>query len=212
MSDGVWTAATATREAAKRHAPATVRNRDAIAAVLTDWLPPKGLVLEVASGSGEHVIHFAERFSFLEWLPSDPDADALASIAAWSAEAGPVNVRPPLMLDAASVQWPVDRADAVLCINMIHIAPWEAALGLMAGAARLLSPGAPLILYGPFFEEGVPTAPSNTAFDASLRGRDPAWGLRDRHAVEAAAAAVGLTACARVAMPANNIMLRFERA
>lgn len=194
----------------KRHAPATLRNRDAIAAVLAEELPKAGLVLEIASGSGEHAVHFAACFPALEWQPSDPDVAALASIAAWSAEANQRNVRPPLMLDAAAAEWPPARADAILCINMVHISPWEAALGLMAGAARLLAAGRPLILYGPFVEDEVPTAPSNLAFDASLRARDAAWGLRNTGDVSAAANAKGLRLTRREAMPANNLMLVYR--
>lgn len=197
--------------AAKRHAPATLRNRDAIAAVLADWLPETGTVLEVASGSGEHVVHFAAAFPHLDWQPSDPDPAGLTSIAAYRAEAGLANIAPPLALDASAPEWSVDRADAVLCINMIHISPWEATLGLFAGAARLLAPDAPLILYGPYIEPDVPTAASNLAFDASLRARDPAWGLRDTDAVKRVAAEAGFAFAERRAMPANNLMLLFRR-
>jgi hypothetical protein len=198
-------------EADKRHAPATLRNRDAIAAVLADWLPPAGSVLEVASGSGEHVIHFAAAFPHLDWQPSDPDPAGLASIAAWRAEAGLVNVAPPVALDASASGWPLDRADAILCINMVHISPWEATLGLFAGAARLLAPGAPLILYGPYTEPDVPTAASNLDFDANLRAREPAWGLRDTDMIKSAARDAGLAFAERRAMPANNLMLLFRR-
>lgn len=198
--------------ASKRHAPATLRNRDAIAAVLADWLPGAGAVLEVASGSGEHVVHFAAAFPALNWQPSDPDPAALASIAAWSAEAGLANIAPPLRLDAAGRVWPLDRAAACLAINMVHISPWAATLGLFAGAARLLPTGAPLILYGPYVEDDVETAPSNLAFDRSLRERDPEWGLRDTGAVKTAAADAGLILAERRAMPANNLMLLFRRA
>lgn len=195
----------------KRHAPATLRNRDAIAAVLADWLPASGTVLEVASGSGEHVVHFAAAFPHLDWQPSDPDPAGLTSIAAYRAEAALANIAPPVALDAASATWPADLAAAILCINMVHISPWEATLGLFAGAARLLAPGAPLILYGPYIEPDVPTAESNLAFDASLRARDPAWGLRDTDTVKAAAATAGLAFAGRRAMPANNLMLLFRR-
>jgi hypothetical protein len=196
---------------AKRHAPATLCNRDAIVSVLADWLPPSGTVLEVASGSGEHIIHFAAVFPHLGWQPSDPDPDALTSIVAWSAEAGLANIAPPVALNAASRDWPVGRADALLCVNMVHISPWAATLGLFAGAARILPPDAPLILYGPYLEPGVQTAPSNAAFDASLRARDAAWGLRDLVAVKAAADEAGLIFEERRAMPANNLMLLFRR-
>ena len=196
---------------AKRHAPATLRNRDAIAAVLADWLPAAGTVLEVASGSGEHIVHFAATFPALDWQPSDPDPAGLVSIAAWCADAGLANIAPPLALDAAADDWPIDRADAILCINMVHISPWAATLGLLAGAARLLPGGAPLILYGPYIEPDVPTADSNLAFDASLRMRDPTWGLRQIDDVKAAAVAAGLTFAERRAMPANNLMLLLRR-
>lgn len=198
-------------EADKRHAPATLRNRDAIAGVLADWLPASGTVLEVASGSGEHAVHFAAAFPHLNWQPSDPDPAGLTSIVAWRAEAGLANLAPPLMLDASAAEWPVGRADAILCINMVHISPWDATLGLFAGAVRLLAPGAPLILYGPFIEPDVPTADSNLDFDANLRARDPAWGLRDTRAVKSAAADAGLAFAERRAMPANNLMLLFHR-
>lgn len=196
---------------AKRHAPATARNRDAIAAVLADWLPRSGTVLEVASGSGEHIVYFATVFPGLIWQPSDPDAQALTSIAAWRAETGLANIAPPLRLDAAASEWPLTHADAALCINMVHISPWAATLGLLAGAARVLADGAPLILYGPYVEAEVPTAPSNLAFDASLRARNPDWGLRDLDAVKAAATGAGLRFAERCAMPANNLMLLFHR-
>lgn len=195
----------------KRHAPATLRNRDAIVAVLADWLPATGTMLEVASGSGEHAVHFAAAFPQFDWQPSDPDPAGLTSIAAYRAEACLANIAQPVALDAAATQWPVDRADAILCINMVHISPWEATLGLFAGAARLLAPGAPLILYGPYIEPDVPTATSNLAFDDSLRSRNPAWGLRDTGVVKAAAADAGLAFAERRAMPANNLMLLFRR-
>lgn len=195
----------------KRHAPATLRNRDAIAAVLVEWLPTTGTVLEVASGSGEHVVHFAAAFPALDWQPSDPDPAGQVSIAAWTAEAGLANIALPLALDASADGWPIARADAILCINMVHISPWAATLGLLAGAARLLASGAPLILYGPYIDPDVPTADSNLSFDASLRARDPAWGLRQLDDVKAAAAAAGLRFAERRAMPANNLMLLFRR-
>lgn len=195
----------------KRHAPATLRNREAIAAVLAEWLPATGTVLEVASGSGEHVVHFAATFPALNWQPSDPDPAGLVSIAAWCADAGLANIAQPLALDASADDWPIDHADAILCINMVHISPWAATLGLLAGATRLLPSGAPLILYGPYVEPDVPTADSNLAFDSSLRARDPAWGLRRTDDVKAVAAAAGLTFAERRAMPANNLMLLFRR-
>lgn len=196
-------------EGVRRHAPATLRNRAAIATMLGELLPASGRVLEVASGSGEHCAYFAEHFPRLEWQPSDPDPDARASIASWCA--GLPNVRPPVAVDAAAATWPVGHADAILCINMVHISPWAAALGLMAGAARLLPPGGPLILYGPYREAHVPTAPSNEEFDQSLRARNPEWGLRMLGDVIAAAEARGLVFERRVAMPANNLIVAFRR-
>ncbi len=193
----------------RKHAPATLRNRDAIAEVLIDVLPPTGLVLEIASGSGEHVAHFAARLSGYDWQPSDPDQSALASIAAWCA--GLSNVRAPIAIDAAAPDWGVDRVDAVLCINMAHISPWAASLGLMAGAARLLASNNPLIIYGPFRRQGMPTAPSNDAFDESLRVRDPAWGLRAVEAMTKAALAQGFSFDQLIEMPANNLMLVYRR-
>jgi hypothetical protein len=207
---GPWTPGEGGADA-KRHAPATLRNRDAIVAVLADWLPPAGTVLEVASGSGEHVVHFAAAFPGLVWQPSDPDPDALTSIAAWSGEAGLANVAPPLELDASASDWPLAAADAVLCINMIHISPWAATLGLFAGAARLLPARAPLIFYGPYIEADVATAESNLAFDASLRARNPEWGLRDTRDLVAAAKAADFVFAERRAMRANNLMLLFRR-
>jgi len=209
MSDARDRSWLAPPEGVRRHAPATLRNRAPIATMLGDLLPAAGRVLEVASGSGEHCAYFAEHFPKLEWHPSDPDPDALASIAAWCA--GLANVRPPVALDAAATMWPVAHADAILCINMVHISPWAATLGLMAGAGRLLPTGAPLILYGPYREADVPTAPSNEEFDQSLRARDPAWGLRLLDEVVAAAEAQGLAFERRVAMPANNLIVAFRR-
>lgn len=179
----------------------------AIADVLRETLPSAGLVLEIASGSGEHAAYFAQEFPALDWQPSDPDADARRSIGAWCE--GIANVLPPLDLDAAAGTWPVAGADAVLCVNMVHISPWDATLGLLAGAAKLLPPDAPLILYGPFLQAGVPTAPSNLAFDESLRARDSRWGLRSVEAVTAAATSFSLDQC--LAMPANNLLLVFCR-
>ena len=195
----------------KRQAPATERNRDPIAAVLRALLPDRGTVLEIASGTGEHAVHFARAFPGLKWQPSDPDAAALASIAAWRAESGLANLAAPLALDAASDDWPVARADAILCVNMVHISPWSATQGLMRGAARALAGGAPLILYGPYRRAEVATAPSNEAFDRSLKARDPAWGLRDVEAVVAEAQGRGLGFERLFEMPANNIVLLFRR-
>lgn len=195
----------------KQHAPAAARNREPIAAVLAEELPATGLVLEVASGTGEHALAFARRFPTLIWQPSDPDAAARDSIAAWREESGPDNLRSPLALDAAAEAWPIAHADALLCINMLHISPWEAAEGLFAGAARILPQGAPLMLYGPYREADVVTAPSNEAFDASLKARNPTWGLRDLAAVNRLAERNGLGRARRTAMPANNLMLIYRK-
>lgn len=208
----LWFAGEAPEDGDKRHAPATARNRDAIVEVLRGELPANGTVLEVASGSGEHAIHFAQAFPDLQWQPSDPDVAALRSIAAWSAEAGLPNVAPPVLIDASGDNWPVDRADAILCINMVHISPWEATLGLLANSAKLLPMGGPLILYGPYFRDAVETAPSNLAFDIDLRGRNPEWGLRHLEAVDRAALAQGLEPTRLVEMPANNIVRVYRRA
>jgi SAM-dependent methyltransferase len=193
----------------KRHAPATARNREPIAAVLEAELPARGLVLEIASGSGGHCAFFAERFTALRWQPSDPEEAAQASIADW--REGLPNVLPPLELDAAADLWPIAAADAILCVNMVHISPWEATLGLMAGAGRLLAPGAPFILYGPYRQRDVPTAELNEAFDVSLKARDPRWGLRHVEEVSAVGAAQGLALQRIVPMPANNLSLVFRR-
>jgi SAM-dependent methyltransferase len=194
-------------------APATARNRDPIWTVLAPELPTSGLVLEIAAGSGEHSIHFA-RLSMptLHFQPTDPDAAARASIDAWVARSGLANAKPALSLDAAADDWPVTHADAVLCINMIHISPWEATVGLVRGAARVLPPGGLLFLYGPYRRNGQHTAPSNAAFDADLRRRNPAWGVRDMEAIAALAAEARFAAPTVVPMPANNFSLLFRRA
>jgi hypothetical protein len=195
-----------------RTAPAAARNRGPILAVLKPRLPASGLVLEIAAGTGEHAVHNAAALPGLQWQPTDPDPEALASIAAWRAHAALPNLLPPLRLDAAAPDdWPVGRADAIVNINMIHIAPWVAAMGLMAGAGRLLGPGQNLFLYGPFIERDVATAPSNLAFDESLRGRNPAWGIRHLDEVAGLAARHGLGLAGRIAMPANNLVLVFRR-
>jgi SAM-dependent methyltransferase len=190
-------------------APAVARNRDPILAVLRRVLPVRGTVLEVASGTGEHAVHFAAALPGLAWQPTDVDADALGSIAAHRRSAQLPNLLPALELNAAALPWPVPRVDAVVAINMIHIAPWAAAEGLMAGAARVLAPAGVLYLYGPFKENGRHTAPSNAAFDASLRACDPQWGVRDLGEVAALAARHGLDFAERIAMPANNLSLVF---
>lgn len=195
----------------KRHAPAAGRNREPIAAVLTEELPATGLVLEVASGTGEHAVHFARTFPGLAWQPSDPDADARRSIAGWREEAGLPNLLPPLELDAAAPDWPISHADAVMCINMVHITPPAATEGLVAGAARLLDAGAPLILYGPYFDPEAQTAPSNLAFDLDLKSRNPEWGLRSVEWLDGVAERAGFRRTRRVTMPANNLTLIYRR-
>lgn len=191
----------------KRHAPATERNRDPIAAVLAEELRDAGRVLEIASGTGEHCAYFAERFPGLRWQPSDPDGDALASIAGWTE--GLANVLPPLEIDAAGGELPT--TDAILCVNMVHISPWEATLGLLAGAGKVLAPGAPLILYGPYRREGVETAPSNEQFELWLKEKDPRFGLRFVEAVSDAAAPHSLVLERLVEMPANSLMLVYRK-
>ena len=189
----------------RRSAPHVARNAGPIAEVLAEILPPRGLVLELASGTGEHILHFAQAFPKLLWQPSDPEPAALRSIEAWRAESGLFNLLPPVSLDVRAADWPVAQADALLCINMIHISPWAATVGLMRGAGRLLEEGAPLYLYGPYRRAEVETAPSNEAFDADLRARDPQWGLRDLAEVVAEAGQHGLILDRVVEMPANNI-------
>jgi len=195
----------------KRHAPAASRNREPIATVLTEELPASGLVLEIASGTGEHAIHFARTYPHLTWQPSDPDPDARESTESWRSEAALPNILPPLALDAAAADWPIQQADAIVCINMVHISPPESSEGLLTGAGRLLSTGAPLVLYGPYLEEGVETAPSNLEFDRSLKARDPRWGLRQIEWMDELAASHGLHRTRRVAMPANNLTLVYRR-
>lgn len=192
-------------------APAVTRNREAILAVLRDVLPESGLVLEIASGSGEHALHFARALPALTFQPSDPSPQALASIAAWAEESGLPNIRPPLLIDAAAPSWPVAAADALLCINMVHIAPWSASEGLFRNAGALLPAGAPLYLYGPYRRPGRELEPSNAAFDESLRARDPAWGLRELDEVAALARMAGFAAPQIVEMPANNLSLIFRK-
>jgi hypothetical protein len=196
---------------ARRSAPAALRNREPIAGVLTEWLPASGLVLELASGTGEHAAFFAGQFPDLDWQPSDVHPDALESIAAWREAAGLPNLRPPIAIDASSRNWPIERADALLSINMVHISPWASALGLLDGAARVLSPGAPLILYGPWLKDDIEPAPSNLQFDADLRRRDADWGLRRVEEFASAATGRGLELEQSRVMPANNLMLLFRR-
>ena len=195
----------------KRHAPSADRNREPLLPVLTEVLPPRGTVLEVASGTGQHAVFFARALPGLTWQPTDADPEALASIEAWRREEGLTNVRPPLPLRAHEDTWPVEHADALVCINMVHISPWEATQGLLRGAARVLPPGGPLVLYGAYFLEGQPPAPSNLAFDASLRERDARWGVRTLGAVTREAAVHGLGLERVVEMPSHNVTLVLRR-
>ncbi len=195
-----------------RLSPATARNRQPILHVLKPRLPEAARVLEIASGAGEHAVYLAQHLPGVTWRPSDPDEEARTSIAAWRGQAGLPNLADPLALDAADpATWPGDPVDAIVCINMIHISPWAATEGLMAGAGRLLARGGKLFLYGPYIESDLPTAPSNLAFDASLKARNPAWGLRDLADVDALAAARGLGRIERIAMPANNLIVVFQK-
>jgi SAM-dependent methyltransferase len=193
------------------HAAATDRNRGPILDVLRTVLPPSGLVLEIASGTGEHAAFFAPHFPALRWQPSDPSAAHLESIRAWSTASGAPNLAPPLFLDVEREPWPVAHADAILNINMIHIAPWSAAEALFRGAARTLPAGGVLYLYGPFKRGGQHTAESNQRFDERLRGEDPRWGVRDLDEVTALANSVGFDGPAITQMPANNLSLVFRR-
>ena len=196
----------------KKHAPATLRNREVILAVLREELPASGTVLEIAAGSGEHAVFFAAHLPDILWLPSDPAQDAVSSIAAYRAEVGLPNLEAPLSLDAGAHDWPVESAAAIVCSNMVHISPWEATQGLFAGAARVLSgKNAPLILYGPYFEQGVEPAPSNLQFNESLKARDPSWGIRDLEDMDTLAADHGFSRAARHQMPANNLTLVYRK-
>ena len=195
----------------RQYAPAAARNRGPILNVLQSILPFSGPVLEVASGTGEHVVHFARAFPTLNWQPSDPSKEARRSIDAWIAAERLENVRPPLDLDAASDSWPIDHAVAMVCINMIHISPWASTEGLMRGASRILDAAAPLYVYGPFRQPAKPIAPSNAVFDEDLRNRDPRWGLRDLDEVAASAGYHGFVLDRVVEMPANNLSVIFRK-
>jgi len=198
---------------ARRFSPAAERNRDPILAVLRAAFPATGTVLEIASGSGQHAVHFAAALPGLTWVPSDPSAEARASIADYAAEAGLANLRGPLDLDVCAPAWwtGCDPVDAVLCCNMVHIAPWEATLGLFVGLGHLVRPGGVVALYGPFSRDGAHTAPSNAAFDADLKSRDPRWGVRALEDVADVAADAGFVQTHIDAMPANNLTVRFVR-
>ncbi|MGD9658989.1 MAG: DUF938 domain-containing protein [Methylocystis sp.] len=192
-------------------APSTARNREPILEVLREILPAKGLALEIASGAGEHVTFFAAAFPDLTFCPSDLSAEARESIAAWIAAAGIANVRAPLALDVERLPWPIDAADVVICINMIHISPWRATESLFEGARRTLPENAPLYLYGPYTRGGAHTAPSNAAFDASLRARNADWGVRDLEEIAEVARRKGFGNPQVVEMPANNLSVIFRR-
>ena len=191
--------------------PAALRNAEPIAAVLRRLLAEQSAVLEIASGTGQHAAHFVKSMPTIQWQPTDFDSVSLASIAEWRGETGVANFKEPLLLDVCDPEWPVESADVVFCANMIHIAPWECCLGLVSGASRVLSPGGALLLYGPFFTEDTPTAPSNIAFDESLRSRNAEWGIRRLADIQSAAQASGLELEEQVSMPANNLMLVFRR-
>ena len=200
----------------RRDAAAPWRNRQPILDVLTRILPPTGLVLEIASGTGQHAAYFAPRLSPRRWQPSDLDPSMFDSIEAWAEETDPdgkgeARILPPLHLDASAAEWPIVRADAIIAINMIHIAPVAAYKGLLAGAARMLPAGGPLFLYGPFKRNGAHTAPTNRAFDESLRSRNPEWGVRDLDELAVEATAIGLDLDEVVEMPANNLSVVFRQ-
>ena len=195
----------------RQTAPAAARNREPILRALRDLLPPDGLVLELASGSGEHVVYFARHLPRLSWQPSDPNPQARASITAYGLVAELENLRAPLDIDVTASAWPVASAQAIICINMLHIAPWSAAEGLVAGAARILDSGGGLYLYGPFKRDGAHTAHSNALFDRSLRERDPSWGVRDLSHVEGLARQHGLHLQEVIEMPANNLSVWLRR-
>lgn len=195
----------------QRHAPATLRNRDAIVAILRDILPEHGTVLEIASGTGEHAVYFGRTFPGLTFQPSDPDPACCDSIAAWTKREGVANILPPLQLDAQATQWNVTNIAAILCINMVHISPWESSIGLFANAGKLLGPGAPFYLYGPYLRDDVETAPGNLAFERSLKSRNLRWGLRDVADMDALAQSNGFTRESLTEMPANNISLVYRK-
>lgn len=199
LEDGRWFAASADR------------NKGPILGVLERVLPRTGLVLEIGSGTGQQVAHFARALPELAWQPSDPDPDFRKSVAQWLAAERLENVSAPIDLDVRRRPWPIARADAIVCINMIHVAPWVATEALLGGASEVLPGGAPLFLYGPYRRYGAHTAPSNAAFDAQLRAQDPTWGLRDLEAVVELAGAAGLELDEVVDMPANNFSVVFRK-
>jgi SAM-dependent methyltransferase len=197
------------------HSPAAERNQQPILGVLQQVLPACGTALEVASGTGQHAVWFAAAMPGWTWQPTDADDAMLPAIAARTQQSGLANVRPPLRLDVLAPQWPAadapftERFDAIYCANLLHIAPWASCGALMQGAARHLAPGGVLVTYGPYLEDGVPTAPGNLAFDQSLRSRNPAWGIRRLQDVVQQAQRAGLALRERHPMPANNLLLVF---
>jgi hypothetical protein len=195
----------------QRHAPATARNRDAIVSLLEKILPPSGLVLEIASGTGEHAVYFGKTFPDLTFQPSDPDPACCQSIAAWTKREAVANILPPMQLDAQAAQWDMPKPAAILCINMVHISPWESSIGLFEKAGTLLDPGAPLYLYGPYLRADVETALSNMDFERSLKSRDLRWGLRDVADMDALATRNDLVRESLTEMPANNISLIYRK-
>jgi hypothetical protein len=195
----------------KLYAPAAERNLRPITQVLEPWLPKSGRVLEIASGSGQHIVHWAETFPHLEWVPSDADEAALRSILAYRADAGHPNLAEPINLNVHEANWPIRAADMVICLNMIHIANWTATPALLSGAAQILETGKRLMLYGPFLIDGAFTSDSNRDFDQSLRMRNPQWGVRDRDEVARVATTCGFALESCTPMPANNFTLFFRR-
>lgn len=194
----------------RRYSPAAGRNRTLILEVLREKLPNSGTVLEIASGTGEHIVHFAAQCPNLKFQPTDPSPEALTSIAAWIDAEATGNVRSPIALDVLQADWPVPDCDAVYCSNMIHIAPWTACEGLIAGSARALQPGGLLFIYGPFFRAGIETAPGNIAFDRDLRRRNPEWGIRHLDEVAELATMAGFHPPEITEMPANNLCVAFR--
>lgn len=191
--------------------PAAERNKEPILAVLRPLLPTTGLVLEIASGTGQHIVHFAKAVPNLTWQPTEPDPERLDLIRYRLSQANLSNVNPPLRLNVLDGPWPIDRTNVIVCINMIHIAPWGATQALFQGASQHLSQDGILVLYGPYRRFGHPTAPSNEAFDRDLQWRNPAWGVRDMEAVTDLGQATGLELSEVVEMPSNNFSLVFRK-
>jgi len=196
---------------ARQHSPAAERNAGPILAVLQRYLPDTGRIVEIASGTGQHAAHFAAAFPRADWQPCDIDPNALASIRAWRGEVATPNLAEPIELDVHWRKWPIAQADGLVCINLLHIAPWTATQGLFEGASHIVTAGAPLLTYGPFRVGGAHVADSNTRFDAELQRRDPSWGVRDIEAVAEVGRANGFEPMETIVMPANNRMLAFRR-